>query len=553
MILKKLIPAAFFIFLYVFYISSAHALPAVSKDGIVVSAHPLATEIGVEVLRQGGNAIDAAVATAFALGVVEPYASGIGGGGFMLIYLKERDENVAVDYRERAPLRAKDNMYLKKGEPNRDLSLNGHLSVAVPGTVAGLSLALQKYGTISLKEALAPAIKLAEEGVYVNLLLRQKTASRKDILSKYKATSGVFLPNGEVPEIGDKLVQQDLAKTLISITERGSSVFYEGWIAEAIEGEMKQGGGIITKEDLRRYKPRILKPVVGTYRGYKVVSIPPPSSGGVAIIEILNILEDYELKLDPFSSSSVHLMVEAMKRAFADRFYFLGDPHFVEMPIKWLVSKGYAKEIRKTISLTRAAPSEEVIHGEPWAHEGESTTHISVVDRFGNAVSLTQSINYFFGSGVVVPGTGILLNDEMDDFNLTPNSPNSIAPAKTPLSSMSPTLVFKDGKIFMIVGSPGGIRIINILLQVLLNVIDFDMDLEKAVFAPRFSHHLLSKAVQAERYCLSEDVKKRLQDMGHKIKEVNDFGNVQAVLIDEKTGLKFGVSDRRGIGEAIGE
>lgn len=529
--------------------------PVEGKIGMVASAHPLASKIGIEILQKGGNAVDAAVATAFGLGVVEPNASGIGGGGFMLIYIGKTKEVITIDYRERAPLKATPDMYrlTPEGKVVDDEITVGHKAVAVPGTLAGLSLALSRYGTMSLKEVMAPAIRIAEEGFEVSKTLHGMMKDNFEKLMKFPASAKVFLKDGLPYEVGDRLVLKDLAKTYRLIAEKGPDVFYKGEIAEAIEQEMKASGkGLITREDLAIYQPVLRTPVRGTYRGYEVISMSPSSSGGTHIIQLLNILEGYDMaKLGHNSSASIHIMAEAMKRVFADRAKYMGDPDFVKVPIKGLVSKSYAETLRKGISEEKVG--EKIPAGDPLPFESGGTSHLSVVDREGNLVALTQTINYFFGSGVLVPGTGILLNNEMDDFVPKPGMMNSIEPKKRPLSSMSPTLVLKDGKPFLSIGSPGATRIITALPQILMNIIDHKMNIQEAIDAPRI--HCMTGEIFMEAR-IPKDVQQALINKGHKLnvrKEMDlYFGGAQGVMIDPKTGILYGGADPRRDGVAVG-
>jgi len=529
--------------------------PVEGKNGMVAAAHPLASKIGVEILKKGGNAVDAAVATAFGLGVVEPNASGLGGGGFMLIYNSKTKEAVTIDYREMAPLRATPDMYklTPEGKVVDDEITVGHKAVAIPGTLSGLTLALNKYGTMSLKEVMAPAIKLAEEGYEVSKTLNGIMRDNFEKLSKFPPAAKVYLKDGLPYEVGDKIVLGDLAKTYRLIAEKGPDVFYKGEIAEAIEREMKTSGkGLISKEDLAAYQPVMRTPVRGSYRGYDFISMGPSSSGGTHIIQLLNILEGYDMaKMGHNSSASIHLMGEAMKRVFADRAKFMGDSDFVKVPIKGILSKKYAEEIRKGISEEKV--EEKIPAGNPFPYESGGTSHISIVDKDGNLVALTQSINYFFGSGVVVPGTGVLLNNHMDDFVPKQGALNSIEPKKRPLSSMSPTLVLKDGKPYLSIGTPGATRIISALAQIIMNIIDHQMNIQAAIEAPRI--HCMTGEIFMESRILKE-VQQALINKGHKLnirKEMDlYFGGAQGVMIDLKTGLLYGGADPRRDGVAVG-
>jgi len=507
--------------------SFASRRPVVAKKGMVVSASRIASEVGVQILKKGGNAVDAAVATAFALAVTYPQAGNIGGGGFMLIRLADSGKVIFIDYRERAPYKA-------------------------------------SRGTMSLPEVMAPAIRLAEEGFVVDRFLARSFARRAKDFSQFESTAKVFLKkDGTTYSEGEVFRQPDLARTLRLIAEKGPDAFYRGEIADLIVREMKRGGGLITKKDLAEYRAVVREPVVGNYRGYTVYSAPPPSSGGICLLELLNILEGYDLKGMGFgSSATISLMAEAEKLVYADRAEFLGDPDFVKMPVSGLISKKYASFLRKKISLARAMPSTKVSHGNPWMFEDEETTHFSVVDERGNAVSNTYTLNGSFGSMVVVDGAGFLLNNEMDDFSIKPGYPNiyglvggeanAIAPGKRMLSSMTPTIITKGGKLFMVIGSPGGSTIITTVLQVILNVIDHGMNIQQAIDAPRVHHQWLPDVLFVEPFAIPKDVKNALLKRGYKIKLRSSIGDAQGILIDQRTGEITGGSDPRGDGAAVG-
>ncbi len=537
--------------------------PVKAFNGMVVSSDSIATAVGVEILKKGGNAVDAAVAVGFALAVTYPQAGNIGGGGFMVIRMAN-GETVTIDYREKAPLKAHRDMFL---DENRNFvpekSQIGHLSVGVPGSVAGLLLALEKYGTMSRKEVLNPAIKLAEKGFIVNEGLANAFKNAFEHFKKFPSTMKYFSKNGEPYKAGDRLVQKDLAEVLKLIRDKGRDGFYKGKVADLIVAEMKRGGGLITHEDLENYQPVIRKPVVGNYRGYEVISMGPPSSGGVCLIELLNILENFDIKKYGFGSSyTIHYLVEAMRRVYADRAEYLGDPDFVQVPVEKLLSKEYARSLANEIDTFYATPSSKVIRSVSPPVEGSHTTHYSVVDKWGNVVSVTTTINSYFGSMVVVDGAGFFLNNEMDDFSASPGVPNqfgllgseanSIQPGKRMLSSMTPTIVLKDNKPFLVLGSPGGSTIITSVLQVILNVIDFGMNIQEAVDAPRIHHQWYPDVVYYERRGLPFDVIENLQRRGHKLVErVGYQGEVQAILIDDN-GVKYGAVDPRGYGLAMG-
>lgn len=529
--------------------------PVEGKIGMVAAAHPLASQIGVEILKKGGNAVDAAIATAFGLGVVEPNASGLGGGGFIIIYLAKTKEIVAIDYREMAPLKATPDMYdlTPEGKVMNNESTIGHRAVAVPGTLAGLTTALGKYGTMNLKDIMSPAIRIAEDGYVVSPTLNGMMKDNFEKLTRFPAAAEIYLKNGLPYEAGDRLVLKDLAKTYRLIADKGPDVFYKGEIAEAIEREMKASSrGIITKEDLAAYRPVLRKPVRGSYRGYEIISMSPPSSGGTHVIQILNILEGYDMaKLGQNSSAAIHIMAEAMKRVFADRSKYMGDTDFVKVPIQGLLSKAYADELRKEIKMDSVGV--KIPAGDAPRYESGGTTHLSVMDKDGNMVALTQTINFFFGSGVLVPGTGIMLNDEMDDFTPKPGQSNSIEPRKRPLSSMSPMLVLKDGKPVLSIGSPGATRIISALPQILMNIVDYGMNLQEAIDAPRI--HCMTGDIFMEAR-IPKEVQLSLVNMGHKLSLKKDvdlyFGGAQAVMLNLLTGKLYGAGDPRRDGVAIG-
>lgn len=538
--------------------------PVVGKHGMVVTGQEFATRAGVEVLEKGGNAIDAAVTIALTMAVTLPEAGNIGGGGFMVIHFAKTGETVALDYREKAPGKAFRDMFLDKdGNADSNLSLYSHLAAGVPGTIAGMALALEKYGTMSLAEALAPAIKYAEEGFVLNELGAASIKSEEKALSRFPASKKIFFkPDGSYYEAGDLFVQKDLANTLKLIAQEGPKAFYEGAIADLIVKEMEAHDGLITKEDLANYQPVVREPVHGTYRGYDVFSMCPPSSGGIHIIQILNILEAFDMGyLGHNSAAAIHLMAEAMKRAYADRSEYLGDTDFVKVPMTGLLSKAYAAELRNQINRFRATPSQTIKPGNAPKYESDQTTHFSVVDQEGNAVANTYTINYLFGGGIVVDGAGFLLNNEMDDFSAKPGVPNAygliggdanaVEPNKRMLSSMSPTIVLKDGKAFLVTGSPGGARIITTTLQVIMNVIDHGMNIQEAVNAPRIHHQWLPEEIRIEKG-VSLDTVKILTEMGHTVALKAPMGSASSILVDPKTGIRYGAADPRREGLALG-
>ncbi|HEJ7945790.1 TPA: gamma-glutamyltransferase [Serratia liquefaciens] len=517
--------------------------PAVeAKNGMVVTSQHLASQVGVDILKLGGNAIDAAVAVGYAQAVVNPCCGNIGGGGFMTVHLADGTDTF-INFRETAPAAANANMYLDaEGNVKKGASLYGYLAAGVPGTVLGMETARVKYGKLSREQVMAPAIKLAREGF---ILTRADTDILDTTIARFKQdpeSAKIFLRADGTPlQPGDRLVQSDLANTLTAIAKEGPDAFYKGKIPEAVEAAAKQGGGILTATDFANYKVTETPPITCSYRGYKFVSAPPPSSGGVTLCEILNVVEGYDLKSMGFNSAAaIHTMTEAMRHAYMDRNTYLGDPEFIKNPIDRLVSKSYAEEIRKKIVADKATPSENVQPGmEP--HEKPETTHYSIVDHDGNAVSTTYTVNGRFGAVVIAPGTGFFLNDEMDDFTvkvgeknlygLVQGTANSIAPGKRPLSSMSPTLVTKDNKIFMVLGSPGGSRIITITLQTALNVIDHGMAPQEAVDAPRIHHQWLPDEVYYEQRGVSADTLKILAGMGYKMVEQTPWGAAELILV----------------------
>lgn len=527
---------------------AASPAPVEAEHGMVVTAQHLATDVGVDVLKSGGNAVDAAVAVGYALAVVYPTAGNIGGGGFMTIRLKD-GRTTFLDFRERAPLAAAKTMYLDaKGDVVPRASLDGYLAVGVPGSVMGFETAREKYGTRSREDLLAPAIRYAREGFTLEQGDAASLAGSAKRLAKDDAAARIFLkPDGMPYRSGEKLTQPELAAVLSSIAEKGPDAFYKGIPADAIVKASEAKGGILAKQDFEQYAVRELKPIECNYRGYDIVSSPPPSSGGVIICEILNVLEGYPLSFLGYGSAeAVHLMVEAMRYAYVDRNAALGDPDFVENPVSKLLDKGYAKDIRAKIDNDRAGSSANL---KPLgAKESVETTHYSIIDDDGNAVAVTYTLNGSFGAGVVAPGTGILLNNEMDDFTSKPGVPNlyglvqgeanAIAPKKTPLSSMSPTIVTRDGKPFMVIGSPGGSRIITITLEAILNVVDFGMDISQAVNAPRIHHQWQPDKVYLEPYTLSPDTIRALVAMGHTLDDGSgppQWGQAAGILVGGKS------------------
>ncbi len=531
--------------------------PVRSKKGMVVSSERLATEVGARILRQGGNAVDAAVSVGFALAVTFPYAGNIGGGGFMVIHLAD-GRDICLDFREKAPLAAHRDMYLDpSGKVDSIKSQLGWSSAGVPGTVAGLIYALEKWGSMSLKEVIQPAIDLAEKGFPVSYKMAQSVNRYNKDFNLFESSRKIFTRDGNQIEEDDLFIQPDLAKTLRLIRDNGISGFYEGETAKLIAGQSKEMGGFISLNDLKEYRPIERAPLKGSYKGYEIVSMPPPASGGVAIIEALNILEHFTFLKDEWGSSRYYnALADALKFVYYDRAKHLGDPDFVKIPVDSLISKEHGAEIFGKIS-SNQFPSETFLESA----ESNETTHYSTADSRGNAVSTTYTINSAYGSKVVVEGAGFLMNNEMDDFSAKPGVPNqfglvgneanSIQPGKRMLSSMTPVIVLKEGKPYLITGSPGGSTIITAVLQVVLNVLDFGMNVREAVEMPRIHHQYLPNRIDYENFGLALDVKKRLLEEGEKMGIKRILGCVESILIDE-AGIFWGASDPRGFGLAKG-
>lgn len=543
--------------------------PVTAQHGMVASESALATQIGVQILRRGGNAVDAAVAVGFALAVTLPNAGNLGGGGFMIIHDAQTQRDVALDFREMAPGAAHANLFLDaQGQVIEDASLYTHRAVGVPGTVAGLLAALERYGSLPRATVMAPAIALARNGYPIGESLATMLAAEAGHMAQWPGTRRIFFKparpscktvacshfKGVEPlQTGDILRQPDLARSLQAISREGVSGFYEGRIANRIVAQMARGAGLITLADMRAYRPVQREPVVGNYRGYRVVSMPPPSSGGVHIVQMLNILERYRLReAGAGSAQGIHLMVESMKLAYADRAQYLGDPDFVEVPVAGLISRPYAEHLSESIDPHRATPAATIAPGHPPPYESDQTTHFSVADSAGNAVSTTYTLNMNFGSGIVAEGTGILLNNEMDDFAAKPGTPNAfgllggqanaVQAGKRPLSSMSPTIVFKQGRPWLITGSPGGSRIITTVLETLVDAIDFDMNPAEAAAQPRFHHQGSPDVIRVEKG-FSPDTLNALRAMGHQIETGATMGRTQTIKVVE--GGFEGASDPR--------
>jgi gamma-glutamyltranspeptidase / glutathione hydrolase len=557
-------------------VGAAPLQPTHSQHAMVVSVHELASRAGVEMLRSGGNAVDAAVATGFALAVVHPQAGNLGGGGFLLLRKANGDTHF-IDFRERAPAAATENMYLDAHgnvipESNKDSSVVGYKSVGVPGSVAGLVYAEKKYGKLSLDKVIAPAVKLAHDGF---VLAYEDAQDLKDdeYLAQFPESKRIFQRNGNYYQPGELFKQPELARTLERIAKNPED-FYHGAMAQQLASAIRKNGGLITTDDLAAYEVKEREPIRGSYRGYDIISAPPPSSGGVALVEILNTLEGFDLaKFGNRSADAIHLEVEAFRRAFYDRADFMGDPDFAKVPVAQLIDKKYAAAWRDSIDPAHATASRELKrpsfselervarshHGTIW--EPENTTHYSVVDAEGNAVAVTTTLNDSFGSRVTAEGLGFLLNDEMDDFTSKPGVPNTygliqgpanaIGPGKRPLSAMTPTIVLKDGKLFLVLGSPGGPTIITTVANILMGVVDFGLDIQEAVNAPRFHHQWLPDEILVEDR-LSPDTMNILRSKGHKLKVRHSWGDGECIMVDPKTGERLGASDGRNNGKAVG-
>ena len=543
--------------------------PARARHGMVASTNEVASRVGVDIMKRGGNAVDAAIAVAFALQVTHPAAGNLGGGGFMMIRLKD-GRTTAIDYREMAPAAAHRDVYLDKngnlieGEGG---SLVGYRAAGVPGTVRGMELALKKYGSgkLTWAQLVEPARRLAGAGFTVTYELARSLYHEREYLSKYAETKRIYLKNGQFYKEGELFRQPELAATFARLQRFGPNEFYDGETARLIVADMKRHNGLMTMDDLRGYVAKERAPVRGNYRGYEIISMPPPSSGGAVLIEMLNILEGFDLqKMEASSSDRYHLMAEAMRRAFADRAEYMGDSDFVKVPVPGLIDKSYAATLRTTINIDRASTSAEVRAGRPAGYESDETTHFTVVDAEGNAVSNTYTLNNSYGSAAVAKGTGLLLNDEMDDFAAKPGTPNmygliqgernAVAPKKRPLSAMTPTIVLrKDGSLWFTVGSPGGPTIINTVLCIITNVVDYEMNIQHAIDFPRIHHQWLPDELVGEPFGLSGDTQRALTARGHKLAKLRYLGDAEGIMIEEKTGMRLGATDpRRSDGQAVG-
>jgi gamma-glutamyltranspeptidase/glutathione hydrolase len=531
---------------------------------MVVTAHAFASEIGVEILHQGGNAVDAAVAVGFALAVVYPRAGNLGGGGFMVLRMVDGRSRV-IDYREAAPAAAGRDVYLDEdGKVIPGASTLGYRAAGIPGTVAGLAHVLKGYGTMDLADVIEPARRLAAEGFRVTRPFETSLRKYAGALADDPESKRIFLKEGRLWKTGELFVQEDLARTLSRIQRKGRDGFYRGKTADLIVEAMERNNGLITAEDLSNYRPVEREVLRGTYRDLEILTMPPPSSGGIALLQMLHMLEPHDLGALGFhGSDTLHLMAEAMRRAFRDRAEFPGDPAFVDVPVESLVSRDYALGLMRDFDPERAGRSEGMAPGDPWSYESPETTHFSIVDRNGNAVSNTYTLNRAYGSKVTVPGTGVLLNNEMDDFTSKPGVPNSygliqgeanaVVGGKRPLSSMTPTLVLSDGKIYMVIGSPGGPKIINIVLQVILNVVDHGMNIQQAIEAPRVHHQWMPDALRYEPFAIAPDTLAILESRGHTLvpfvedppRDYRYWGDAGGILVDQEEGLLFGASDPR--------
>ena len=545
------------------YLLGASKPPVRAKQGMVASSERLASQIGIDVLKKDGNAVDAAVAVGFALAVTHPSAGNLGGGGFMMIRFAN-GETACIDYRETAPAAADRDAYLDSaGEVVPKASTQGYRASGVPGTPAGLWLAQRKYGRLSFKEVIQPAIDLAEQGFLVSDHLSDSLKAAAPLLGLFPESSRVYLNNGSYFEPGARLIQKDLAASLRAIRDQGADGFYRGEVAARIEEAYKRNGSWMTRQDLLKYEPKLRTPLRGSYRGYEVITMPPPSSGGTVLLEMLNALEGFNVSgMGAGSSRTIHLLAEVMRHAFRDRAELMGDTDFVKVPTSQLISKSYASEFRKRFDPAKAADSLALPARVLPATEASETTHFSVVDKDGNAVANTYTLNGGYGSGVTIEGTGILMNNEMDDFSSKPGVPNAyglvqgeanaIARGKRPLSAMTPTFLLREGKLFLVIGSPGGPTIINTVLQVIVNIVDFGFTLQEAIDAPRIHHQWLPDELRMENHGFSEDVTKALETRGHRLAFRGFMGDAEGIMLEPKTGIRLGASDPRGDGQTLG-
>jgi gamma-glutamyltranspeptidase/glutathione hydrolase len=545
------------------HLLGASRAPIRARQGMVASAEQLASQIGIDTLKKGGNAVDAAVAVGFALAVTHPTAGNLGGGGFMMIRFAN-GETTCIDYRETAPAAASREVYLDvAGEIIPKASTLGYRASGVPGTPAGLCLAQKRYGRLSLKEVVQPSVDLAEQGFVVSDHLSDSLKGAASLLELFPESRRVYLNSGRYLEPGERLTQKDLAWSLKTIRDEGADGFYRGEVASKIAAAYEAHGGWITREDLVNYEPKFRVPLRGSYRGYDVITMPPPSSGGTVLLEMLNALEGFNVSsMGAGSSRTIHLMAEAMRHAFRDRAELMGDTDFVKVPTSQLILKSYASEFRKRFNPERAADSLTLPARALPANEASETTHFSVVDKDGNAVANTYTLNGGYGSGVTIEGTGILMNNEMDDFTSKPGVPNAagliqgeanaITRGKRPLSAMTPTFLLREGKLFLVIGSPGGPTIINTVLQVIVNVVDFGLTIQEAIDAPRFHHQWLPDELRMEIHGFPEDVAKALETRGHRLAFRGFMGDAEGIMLERKTGVRLGASDPRGDGKTIG-
>lgn len=561
--MRRAVSAAPVVLILLAQLHAASKAPVRAKRGMVASSEKLASQVGVAILKQGGNAVDAAVAVGFALAVTHPEAGNLGGGGFMMIRLAS-GELACIDYRETAPAAAHRNVYLDgSGELIPNASTRGYKASGVPGTVAGLCLAQKRFGKLSLKRVLQPAIGLAENGFSVSDDLSQSLKEAADLLGEFPESRRIYLKQGQLFEPGEKILQKDLAVSLRAVRDLGADAFYRGPIAKRIAAAYEKHDRWMTQQDLAAYQPKWRTPLRGTYRGYDVITVPPPSSGGTVLLEMLNTLEGFSLAASGGGSSkSIHLVAETMRRAFRDRSELMGDTDFIPFPVRQLISKAYAAELRRSIDPEKASSSLSLHSRILPSPEASETTHFSVVDKDGNAVANTYTLNGSYGSGVTIEGTGILMNNEMDDFTAKAGVPNAygliqgeanmIEPQKRPLSAMTPTFLTRDGRLFLVIGSPGGPTIISTVLQVILNIVDFGFNVQEAIDAPRFHHQWLPDELRLESRGFAADVVAALESRGHRITMRGMMGDAEGILIDPATNLRLGASDPRADGVTVG-